>query len=234
MIDLHSHCIPEIDDGAKNVYESRQMLAESFNQGVTICAATPHCIVHHDEDIDKFLIKRADRVGILKEALAHDDVEYPKLILGAEVYFDSDISAIHGVEKLCIEDTPYILVEFPMDKYDSRSAEWLYSLTLKGIKPLIAHVDRYPFRKSLIEDLKGVDLLYQVNASRFLSIGGRKVVKEILQSVGSFIVSSDMHNTLSRPCNMKEAYEKAVKKFPSHAADMFENNAEKVLKKVEN
>lgn len=40
MIDLHSHCISEIDDGAKNLQESMKMFAESFNQGVTICAVT--------------------------------------------------------------------------------------------------------------------------------------------------------------------------------------------------
>lgn len=190
MIDLHSHCISEIDDGG-----------------------------------EEFARKHENVCGKLQ--LRGNDMCSNKLFLGAEVYFDSDINAIDGVERLCIEDTPYILVEFPMDKYDSRSAEWLYSLSLKGVKPLIAHVDRYPFRKSLIEALKGVDLLYQVNALRFLSISGRKIVKEILQSVGSFIVSSDMHNTMSRPCNMKEAYEKEVKKFPSHTRDMFENNVKK-------
>lgn len=229
MIDLHSHCIPGVDDGAKTVDESLQMLEDSFRQGVTICAATPHCILHRPEGIDEFLKRRTAGAEVLQKAMASGNAEYPKLIFGAEIYLDNDISAFDKTEKLCIGDTPYILVEFPTERYNPRCTEWLYSLTLKGMKPVIAHVDRYSFRKRLMEELRGVELVYQINATRFLSMVGRKMVKEILQSSDKCFVSSDMHNTKTRPCNMRAAYEKAVKKFPEQAENLFGLNAGKML-----
>lgn len=229
MIDLHSHCIAGVDDGAKTVSESLQMLEDSFRQGVTVCAATPHCTVHKEEDADRFLRRRDAGAHALREAMNCRNAEYPKLILGAEIYLDNDISAFGGTEKLCIGDTPYILVEFPMESYNPRCTEWLYSLTLKGLKPIIAHVDRYPFRKTLMEELRGVEPVYQINATRFLSLAGRKIVKDILYNADKCIVSSDMHNTKTRPCNMKDAYEKAVKKFPEYSEYLFDLNARKLL-----
>lgn len=229
MIDLHSHCIPGVDDGAKTVDESLRMLKDSFCQGVAVCAATPHCILHRPEGIDEFLKRRTAGAEVLRKAMDSENAEYPKLIFGAEIYLDNDISAFDKTEKLCIGGTPYILVEFPTESYNPHCTEWLYSLTLKGLKPVIAHIDRYSFRKKVMEELRGVEFVYQINAIRFLSMTGRKTVREILQSSERCIVSSDMHNTKSRPCNMKEAYEKAVKKFPEQAENLFGLNAGKML-----
>lgn len=229
MIDLHSHCIAGLDDGAKTVDESLKMLEDSFRQGVTICAATPHCSIHRAEDIDKFLRRRRAGSEEVKNAMRRGNAEYPQLIFGAEIYLDNDISVFPELEKLCIGDTPYILLEFPMEGLNVRSAEWLYSMTLKGMKPIIAHVDRYPYRKDLMRELNGVELIYQINATRFLSMTGRKTVREILHNTDKCIVSSDMHNTASRSCKMKAAYEKALKKFPEDAENLFEFNAGKLL-----
>jgi protein-tyrosine phosphatase len=230
MIDLHSHCLPNVDDGAKSVEESLKMLSDALGQGVKICAATPHCIVHGQDDVKRFLKKRESAAEALNEAMGSKKEKYPKLILGAEIYLDNDISQFEDVEKLCLGETSYILVEFPTDKYDERCSEWIYSLTLKGLTPLIAHVDRYSFRKKLMDELSGINVFWQINAMRFMSMGGRKIVREILEKTNKCVVSSDMHNTSTRPCNMKNAYEKAQKKFSANAENLFGKNAEIILK----
>lgn len=225
LVDLHTHFLCGIDDGAKSIEESISMLNECAAQGVKTVVATPHCIVHKSGGISRFIEKR--RKSFDSIAL---NGKTPEIILGAEVYFDNDLSEYENINELCIGDTPYILIEFPMGKHDaSRLAEGLYALTLAGLKPVIAHIDRYPDYAELIEAFDLPDIVYQINASRFLTFMGRRIVKKILDKVDFAVVSSDMHNTTFRKCNMKQAYEKAKKFVPDMADDLFFNNGLKML-----
>ena len=92
MIDIHSHFLPEIDDGAKNVSESIAMLTDSKKQGVEICVGTSHVTVHSDNGIAKFLEKRKYSIELLENRIAKEKCDVPKLLYGAEVFLDNDIS----------------------------------------------------------------------------------------------------------------------------------------------
>ena len=227
--DLHSHCLPNVDDGAKTVKDSLDMLSDSFRQGVELCAATPHCIIHKQKDLEEFLTNRENALKILEEEMQKQGGEYPKLILGGEVYLDNDLNRYDGLERVCYTGTNYLLLEFPMTKANPIWAEWIYEMNRKGIKILVAHVDRYPEWEKMMSDFKGLDVKYQVNASRFLHFSDRGLLKKLLGYKHRYIISSDMHNTTSRKCNMQSAYEKARKKFPNTADELFGLNAEKVL-----
>ncbi len=230
MIDLHSHCLPAIDDGAENVKTSLRMLSQSFYQGVKTCVMTPHCVLHSQDKIDNFLKARKESFFELQQKIEETGVLTPKLLLGAEVYFDNDISRYDGIEKLCIEGTNVLLVEFPMGSISRKSSEWLYSLTIKGIQPLIAHIDRYSCFNALMDDFSDLDLIYQVNAENFLSFSGRSRLSKIFKNDKIFVVSSDMHNLKDRPCNMKSAYERCLKKYGTVFSNkLFNNNALEIL-----
>ncbi len=222
MKDLHTHCLPNMDDGPKKVEDSIEMLCKSFEQGVTLCAATPHCILHKQTDIDVFLHKREKCFNRLKEAICAAQKQVPELILGAEIYFDNDISLYEDIEKLCLTGTNKILVEFPMTSYHKQYADWLYNLNLKGIIPIIAHIDRYPFWKDVIEGISDLQIIYQLNATRILTIGGRRFIKGILNYDTYCIFSSDMHDPVKRTTRMGDAYAKAKKHFPSIVDGMFD------------
>ena len=226
MIDLHTHALPNVDDGAKDLSESILMLSDSYNQGVRVCATTPHCTLHRASSVDTFLEKRAKGFELLAPHLTDT---MPKILLGAEVYLDNDINRYEGLERLCLEGTDYIMLEFPIERANLRWAEWIYNLNRKGIKVLIAHVDRYPEWEKMMADFKGLDVKYQVNASRFLEFGAKKLVKSLMEHGHGYIISSDMHNMKSRCCNMAKAYEKAKKKYPDYADKLFEANASSIL-----
>lgn len=226
LIDIHSHFLPNIDDGAKSEKESFEMLQDSVTQGVTKIVATPHCVIHQKNDIFRFIENRRKSFEKIK-----GKGKTPKILLGAEVYFDNDLSEYENIDKLCIGNTPYILIEIPMKKHDyAKLSEWLYSLTLIGLKPVIAHIDRYPDFAELISNFDTVKVIYQINASRFFTFTGKRRVKKILDMVDFAVVSSDMHNMTIRKCNMKAAFEKAKKMLPDKAEDLFANNAEIVIK----
>ena len=218
-----------MDDGPKSVYESKRMLRDSYSQGVEICVATPHCVIHKCTDITDFIDRRNERYSELKEELEKDKSQYPAIKLGAEVYLDNDISKYEDVKSLCIGDSSYMLIELPHHIKPALLSEWIYNLSLKEIKPIIAHIERYGNWKEIIRELGDEKIMYQVNASRFLSFPGRRFISRFYKYSGNFIVSSDMHNMSSRKCNMREAYEKALKRYGDSADNMFRNTAKKII-----
>lgn len=206
MIDIHTHFLPEMDDGAQNVCMSIAMLQDSLSQGVSVCVATPHCVLHKNNDIQSFIEKRKKSFDKLTQYIKTKKMEMPQILLGAEVYLDNDINRYKDVYKLCFEKSSFILLEFPTDKQIKHIYDWIYDLTLSGFKPIIAHVDRYLYYDKIINELKGLDIIYQINAARMLSFTGRKKVKKIMSLTGKIIIASDMHDTEIRTCNIQKAY----------------------------
>ncbi|MBQ2932412.1 MAG: hypothetical protein IJE62_06195 [Clostridia bacterium] len=215
MNDLHTHALPDIDDGAKTLEMAAQMLEESYRQGVRVCALTPHCTIHNEQALPRFLAKRQTAYENLKEYLKNRQV--PKLVLGAEVYTDHDLSQHEGISDLSIGRSSYILLELPFASKYEWIAECVYSLNLMGLTVIIAHLDRYSAWKSIMEALAGLKVVYELSSSSFLTFFGRRLVKKIIQRNAKFIISSDMHNTTTRKCQLKDAFKKARKINPEFA-----------------
>jgi len=230
MVDLHTHILPGMDDGAKNASESLRMLADAYAQGVRLCVATPHVVLHRNGDIDAFLRKRRESAISLADAAKNSTLKLPDLLLGAEVYLDNNINVYPDIEKLCIGNTPCILVEFPIEKYDPYWGDWLHSMCLRGLHPIVAHIDRYVHAERLLSDFTGLSITYQINASRMFSFSGRRFAARLIENRQSCIFASDMHNLTTRKCNMKEAFHKVSKKFPQEASSLFSLRAKNMLR----
>ena len=147
MIDVHTHILPQMDDGSKSAEQSVQMLNAMQAQGVRLLAATPHFDMRK-ENIDEFLARRSKAFERLNAARTEDD---PKIIPGAEVlYCGVSLSRMEKVEKLCIGDGNYMLVETLTMQWDDFFEDCLYQLLAEqNITPIVAHIDRYlPYRKN--------------------------------------------------------------------------------------
>ncbi len=230
MVDLHTHVLPAIDDGAKTVTESIKMLSDAYRQGVRVCAATPHAVLHKPDAVARFLKRRRESAEKLSEAIQKSGLPLPKLLLGAEVYLDHDIAATPSLDALCLGDSPYLLVELPFETYNPYWSEWLHSLILRGFRPIVAHLDRYTQAETMLSDFAGLDLIYQINASRLLSFSGRHFLSRLLKIGVPCIVASDMHNTTMRSCTLGNAYTKLRKKRPEQADALFSARAKQMLK----
>lgn len=229
MIDIHTHLLPSIDDGAKDTKESVEMLSSSFKKGVGACVATPHCRIHGDDDISTFLEARKNSYETLSAALAESAEPLPEIFLGSEVFVDNDISRYEGIERLCIGDTMHMLLEFPSFLGRGKTAECIHELSVKGITPIIAHVNRYPFDSYLIDELREFDVIYQIDCDLFLSMRGRKYVKNLIKKGYVPVAASDMHNMSTRISKLDLAYAMAKKNFPEYADDMFFGIARGIL-----
>ena len=151
MVDIHSHILPGIDDGSESVEMSIQMLRDSMAQGVDTVISTSHCYLREESDIDAFLEKRQKSYDILTKAVQKEKNPLPKIRLGAEVRIDNDVSRFKNLEKLCIEGTNYILIEMSYSKWHQSVYDALYSMTLKNMRPVMAHIERFLLMKKSLK-----------------------------------------------------------------------------------
>ncbi|MDP4133786.1 MAG: CpsB/CapC family capsule biosynthesis tyrosine phosphatase [Bacillota bacterium] len=231
MIDMHSHVLPGVDDGASDVEESLSMLTDSKKQGISIVVATPHCVVHDDDMILDSIKRRQEAYCSLNKKAEESNLKIPDIKLGFEVYLDVDVTLFTDFRKLCIEGTNCMLVELPYRIWTDMNLEFLKSLIDKGIKPIIAHVERYfVFKHNFEKILRVNDIVFQVNSDSFLSISSRRRIKKVLENVAICVAGSDMHNTETRKCSLGAAKKIAEEKFPEYADAVFHRNAWKILR----
>lgn len=231
MIDIHSHVLPAIDDGSKNLEMTLEMLKESKNQGITDVLATPHFYINKNS-IEHFLKKRNNAYEQVMKVIRNKS-EYPNLYLGAEVYFFNGISRMDDLDKLCINNGRYMLLEMPFNKWNSRVLAEVESIIFdRKIIPVIAHLERYiDLQKGTdnINNIFSLDTVIQVNASfvNYLFTRGkaiRWINNDIVQLLGS-----DMHNMNSRPPNIGKACEYIRKKLGNSAIDKINNLSKEIL-----
>lgn len=229
MIDFHSHILPGIDDGSRNVEESCQLLRASARQGVTKIVATPHFYAE-DNSPKRFLERREHSFEKLKPHLSED---MPEIFLGAEVKFFEGISRSDDVELLKIEGTPLILVEMPFMKWDDRMVKEVLELaSWRGTKVILAHIERY-FRfgaEKYLPEIQRNGILIQSNAESF--VGGRfstRKVMNMLRDGKIHLLGSDCHNMTTRPPMLQEARKEILKRIDKKTLDKLDKMAYDIL-----
>lgn len=230
MIDLHSHIIPGIDDGAKSAQISIEMLEKSFDDGVTDVVATSHCYPKNEKSIEHFLQRRKMGFSVLSEALKKETNPLPKIHLGCEVNLFTDIAELKNISDVCIDGTNYILVEMPNEPWKEWMIDSVYKLTVKNLRPIIAHIDRYMWQSDFIlNSLLELDVVYQLNAEAFINKHLRKMTDKLISSGCAHVLGTDMHNMSNRAPDMGEAKEKIIKRYGSECMNYFTENAERLL-----
>jgi protein-tyrosine phosphatase len=169
MIDIHSHVLPGIDDGSKNITMSLEILKGLEEQGVTDLICTPHYIAEtsqvspraKNEELLKKLQERAKKKGIKTN-----------LYLGNEIYIDREIAKYLRTRRISpIANSKYLLVELPMSGEYTGYEDILKSLQESGWIIVLAHPERYhTFQKDyqIIKNLFQKYLFLKVFANSFL------------------------------------------------------------------
>jgi protein-tyrosine phosphatase len=208
-IDVHSHVLPNVDDGSHSLEQSLNMLAEEAKQGITHVVATPHFYARYS-DPDTFLARRNAASAELKRAMMEKE-GLPQVILGAEVHYFPGIGESEHLAKLAIENTRLVLIEMP----DSPWTETMYQelekiYVLQGLTPVIAHLDRYiaPFRTyGIPRRLEQLPVLVQANAEFFLEPATARMALRMLRRGQIHLLGSDCHNLSDRAPDLGEAHQ---------------------------
>lgn len=230
LIDFHSHILPGIDDGSKDIQESLAMLRLSAAGGVTHIIATPHFYASSDSP-ERFLRRRLEAWRKLKPML---EPGMPQILLGAEVYYFEGLCYSNELPLLRVEGTDVLLLEMPFSTWTERMVRDVIDLGRRGDTTVVlAHIDRYLHyqTKETWETLLSNCILTQINASAVLE--GRMASRKILQLVQNGraqVIGSDCHNMDSRKPNLAVAMEKIAQTLGQEAAERLIRNAKGILK----
>ncbi len=203
--DLHSHILPQMDDGSRSPEMTRAMLDGMAAQGVQQLAATPHFYPTKD-GIDRFLDRRERAVSLLRTV--YDPAVHPKLTLGAEVAYFHGISHADQIRAMTYLGTRFILIEMPFTRWERGVIEELLAIRDElDLLPIVAHIERYIFmqKHNTLPMLMENGILIQSNAEFFLDSHTRKKALKMLERGEIQFLGSDSHNLTDRKPNLGDA-----------------------------
>lgn len=228
MTDWHSHILPGIDDGSRNVNESLELLSMLSAQGVRKAVATPHFYAN-DESVASFIERRQKAFEDLKSVCSDS---FPDILLGAEVRYYTGIEKLENLSDLCIEGSKLLLLEMPMEKWTDYTVRELINIAnARNIKLVLAHIERYLSLQSsaVWNELYEVGILMQVNASFFTELLTKRKSILYLQNGMIHFIGSDCHNTKNRPPHLDRAYEIICKKLGNEFLTQFNEYGKSLL-----
>ncbi len=196
MIDLHAHVLPGLDDGARTLDESAEILALAAREGVTAVAATPH--VRHDfptrpEEMEQGVASvrsELDARGIALTLLPGGELDYEEL--AGRTTEELSRFALAG-------NARYLLVEFPYVGWPLRLPSEIERLLAAGIVPVLAHPERNSAvaeRPPMLASMVEAGALVQLTASSVTGAFGRRVrrvAEELLDAGLAHLIATDVH-----------------------------------------
>ena len=200
MIDFHSHILPNVDDGAKSVEETFNLIKEAKDNGFEAIITTSHYMEGYYE------VKKAELevwINALNEKLHEQNIDV-KLYTANEVYLsDNIINLIESKIASTINNTNYVLFEMPLNAEPMNLYDIVYEMLGHKLVPILAHPERYTFVQkdpSLIYELIEKGVLMQANYTSILGRYGEKaelLVKKFLKNDMIHFLGSDVHRQKS-------------------------------------
>lgn len=209
MIDIHCHVLPNIDDGCRNMQTALEVLEASRKQGIDTIIATPHFYASRDR-IENFITKRNTALENISREIKEKGGD-PRLFCGSEVAYFNGISRAEGIEQLTIEGTNILLLEMPTEDWQSSYIDEIRALcTQRGLKIIIAHMERYLYRRNrqytdqLLDLCKILPIRIQINAKALLDRRQSRSILKMFQKGQAHFLASDCHGMHRRPPNLGE------------------------------
>ncbi|MBS1859129.1 MAG: exopolysaccharide biosynthesis protein [Acidobacteria bacterium] len=233
MIDIHSHILPGLDDGAKTLEEAVAMVRMAAAAGTTDIVATPHA--NQEYVFDPHAVER--KISELQAAAG----ESPRIYFGCDLHLmpESIDDALHAREKYSINHKCYQLVEFSDFFIPKNADEILAGLRHAHLRPIVTHPERNQLLQNRLDDLEAwvaEGALLQVTAASFLGRFGRtakRVSDELMGRGLVHFVASDAHDLKWRTTALDESYRYVARTFGEEAAArVFEENPQAAISGV--
>jgi protein-tyrosine phosphatase len=235
IVDLHTHLLPGVDDGVRNLAEALDQLRVARDQGVDAVVCTPHVRPWPPVDRGALLADRR-RIHERLTAAAEKRGDLPEIGLGSEVLIlDGEVSL--DAPGLRINGTAYALVEILFGLSDFTGLRELFRELLdRGYRPILAHVERYGHLNARDEQLAGWQedgVLTQVNASSLAGEHGPEVRSRALALLAQRridVVASDVHGPHLRLNHIGQAFDVILERAgPETARRLFVENARAIF-----
>jgi len=202
VIDLHSHILPGIDDGASDSSVSLTMARLMVAQGVTTVACTPHILpgLYHNSGPG---IREATRQ--LQALLDQEGIPL-RLVTGADVHMTPGfVAGLRSGQLLTIADSRFVLVEPPHHTAPPQLEDFFFNLVVAGYVPILTHPERLswvPSRYGTIKRLVRAGVWMQITAGSFAGAFGKNALywaQRMLDEGCVHLIATDAHDAERRP-----------------------------------
>ena len=197
MVDIHNHILPGIDDGAKDVGESIELIKAFSEIGIQKFIATPH--IMHD-----YYPNTKDTIGEalieLNEALLSNNMTDISVSVAAEHMIDSNFETLLEIGETMPLSKYHLLVEMSYLQPSINFDHAIQKILSQGYYPILAHPERYLYfhkRLGTFKKFKAQGILFQLNILSLGDFYGTEVQKTAIKLLeeGLFdFIASDVHN----------------------------------------
>jgi len=213
MVDLHSHILPGLDDGAKSIGDALAMAEDAIADGITHVVGTPHASSNYAFNFAN--------VREARDALSEKLAGRITLATGCDFHLNPEnLAALRAdAAPYCINQKDYLLVEFNEFSIPPSMDQTLHELQLAGLRPVITHPERNGILRAQPERLlRWVSLgcHVQITAGSLTGIFGAGAQEDAWTWMGRGLVhfvASDAHNTARRPLKLRFAYDAIAERF---------------------
>ena len=197
FVDIHSHLLPGIDDGAKDIDTSIALILKMASYGIKNFITTPHVLgsVYPNSTA---VIK--EKLAVVQKELEKREIKGISIHAAAEYMLDEEFSALLEQKDILVLKDNYILVEMSYFSAPINLYEVLFKIQLKGYKPVLAHPERYNFYHSDFKSyykLKQAGCLFQLNLLSLTDQYGKgvqKISEKLLKENLYDFVGTDTHH----------------------------------------
>lgn len=232
MIDLHSHILPGIDDGARTLEDSIEMARLAVKDGIRLLAATPH---HNNGRFSNESYNVTQAIDSLNQELSRQCIPL-KVLPGQEIRInDLFWGEWEAGNLLTLNDSCYMLIELPNQHVPRDIGDVIHEMKLKGIVPIIAHPERnseLANEMDILMELVEAGALSQVTTHSLNGLFGsriRQIAMKMCQRRLIHIVASDAHNADKRPFGMSATYDLINRKLGKSFVQYYKDNARAVI-----
>lgn len=233
FVDMHTHILPEVDDGAQSMVDALKLVRMAHKNGTRALILTPHYRGKYRENTPAWL---QEVFSVFSEMVAQELPDM-QLFMGSEAYYEQELPQLMAQGNvLTIHTSDYCLLEFSPGTPPSQITAGVSQMLRHGYRPIIAHVERYgAFHDggALIDDVLSQGALIQLNADSVLGKHGLQVKRlchKMLKAQQVHFVASDAHDDKKRTPVLKDCFEVVRKKYgQEYAARLFCENARAVI-----
>jgi len=198
FVDMHNHILPGIDDGAKNVNDSIELIKGMGEFGVKDFICTPHIMDNYYPNTPESIYKAYDD---LTKGLQNANLNDVSIRFAAEHMIDSNFETLLEKDQIMPLDKSYLLIEMSYLQPSLNLEESIKKITEKKLYPILAHPERYVFlhsKKRKYSNYRDQGLLMQLNLLSLSNYYGKEVTKVafyLLEKGFIDFIASDIHNT---------------------------------------
>ncbi len=195
VTDIHSHLIPNIDDGVKSDEECAEMLRAFVSLGYKKVITTPHIMHDHYRNTPEIILEGLEKI---KAVAAKENIPIT-IDAAAEYYIDEGFMQKLSSGKILTINGKYLLVEISYMNPPDNLPQAFFEIGLAGYTPLLAHPERYPFWYPKFDEyrrLKDQGILFQVNIGSiagYYGPGAKKIAEKLIDENLVDFIGSDLH-----------------------------------------